>query len=75
VSERSNYFFLGNVLFSAPESKRDLRGKNKKNCLTKMEGEKVHLRMIEKRRLSGLRPAAFEAPVAKVLFYLNRDFG
>jgi len=29
--------------------KKDLRGKNKKNCLLKMEGEKVHLPMIDKR--------------------------
>jgi len=43
----------------------------------------VHLLMIEKRRLSrgfGLKnsknsfPAAFEALVAIVLYYLNRDF-
>jgi len=25
--------------------------------------------------LQGLRPAAFEAPFAIVLYYLNRDFG
>jgi len=29
--------------------KKDLRWKNKKNSLPKMEGEKVHLPMIDKR--------------------------
>jgi hypothetical protein len=48
----------------------DLLGENKKNCLPKMEGGKVHLLMIEKRR----RSRGF-APVAIVLYYLIRDFG
>jgi hypothetical protein len=40
-----------------------------------MEGEKVHLPMIEKRHAPGASPRRFEAPVAIVQYYLNRDFG
>jgi hypothetical protein len=47
---------------------KDLRRKNKENCLHGMEGGKVHPSGIEKHRhFPGLCPAAFGAPVAIVL--------
>jgi len=40
-----------------------------------MEGEKVHLPMIEKRNAPGASFRLSGARVAIVLYYLNRDFG
>jgi hypothetical protein len=56
--------------------KTDLRGKNKKNCIRKMESEKVHLPIIKKTTdAPGASPRRYGAPVAIVLEYLNPDLG
>jgi len=39
----------GESVILIPLFETDLRGKNEKKCLLKMESEKVHLHMIEKR--------------------------
>jgi len=41
-----------------------LQGKNKKNCLPKMESVKVHLPMIEKADAPGASIRLYGAPVA-----------
>ena len=40
-----------------------------------MEDEKVHLPMIKKTPTYGASPRGYGAPVARVLYYLNCDFG
>jgi hypothetical protein len=35
---------MGNVFFLTLKFRKDVRGKNEKNCLPKMEGENVHCR-------------------------------
>ena len=66
-SSKTCGFFLGMGYYFNPEFKKDLRVKNKKNCLPKRKSERVHLPIIKKTLTFGASLRRYGAPVAIVL--------
>jgi len=71
-SPQERYYYWVKCYFLPLSSRRISERRTRKKAYPKW---KAKCTCLKTRTLQGLRPAAFEAPVAIVLYYQNHDFG